>query len=908
MAVIENKFVCDLLKPVQAQALKGNVFSLDNLGSRISVLIYENGQPTTISGSITANCILPDGEGSTVNVNGGLTTENGGSKAYVDIPQSCLLIPGVLKIAIKCTSSGVITTLAAIVANVYMTKTDNVITPSQQIINDWNEEISAAIATQNATIASQGQQITDIKSAITQFGCVEIPYTKNQYCNLSSSPITLSDGKPVGVNTTDNVQWGYISCQPGDRFTVSGQGYNNARLWAFVALDGTILLKSSSGITETEKIVIAPAGATLFITNTYNTGVSFKGLTYSRKDKYVQNPVNLFDPDYFVKNANSNDFSTLTVSKTGVTLTAASAGSNRKIYTYLKLKANTEYIFRVQKHTTAGLGFIQADESSDGGKTYSSSPVISLLSSSSYDDRLYETTFTTTTGDIRINFYVSGSTSATGSIVYSNIMLCEKANDPGFFVPYVTADDYYAQGLLKNMPAEMDYALDKTGYIAIQKSDIIQGSYSRDGSVVTNSTRIRLKNLTPISVGDKIIFSPGTRANQMLIAFVNNNMYIVETSYFSTATEYTSTISGFVMLLFKHRVGSSDVDVTPDEYDASVRIEYATQFDCGKEKYNGEMFRINYADAIPYPEQKANTYSVSYTDIIAKYDSIKERITSLYSDVATNVPKPITVTKTNLQLTDSGYQMYKYTFTPAYPEKTVYIIAGTHGNEYEGIYCLYNMVKAIYTDMYGYPQLREFRDKVKLVLIPVVNPYGFEHNCKKNGDGQNIYEQYNDGTTQSKEIISVKSVFSSETIDYFMDMHTDPYNSTSSKNCYGFALVDSVTYPVLYKEIMRFRDIIYNEFNMQSKYISDGKDIIVGRISSINGNNSVSYAERNNIPANVVEVSTGFGWGGYDDDFDHYVPPNYPSFADYGSSDMVRICTDFYTNVLLDMCGKLLGV
>ena len=164
MAVIENRFVCDLSKPVQAQALKGNVFSLDNLGSRLSVLIYENGQPATISGSITANCILPDG--STVNVNGGLTTENGGSKAYVDVPQSCLLIPGILKIAIKCTSSSVITTLAAIVANVYMTKTDNVITPSQQIITDWNAEISSAIATQNAAIATQDGKIDDLKNAM----------------------------------------------------------------------------------------------------------------------------------------------------------------------------------------------------------------------------------------------------------------------------------------------------------------------------------------------------------------------------------------------------------------------------------------------------------------------------------------------------------------------------------------------------------------------------------------------------------------------------------------------------------------------------------------------------------------------------------------------------------------------
>ena len=197
MALVENRFVCDLSKPVQAQALKGNVFSLDNLGSRLSVLIYNNGQPATISGSVTANCILPDG--STVNVNGVLTTENGGSKAYVDVPQSCLLIPGILKIAIKCISSSVITTLAAIVANVYMTKTDNVITPSQQVITDWNSEISAAIATQNAAIANQDTKIDVLKSAISSEEKVLQSYNSavtllNGYYNASTGVFVENSG------------------------------------------------------------------------------------------------------------------------------------------------------------------------------------------------------------------------------------------------------------------------------------------------------------------------------------------------------------------------------------------------------------------------------------------------------------------------------------------------------------------------------------------------------------------------------------------------------------------------------------------------------------------------------------------------------------------------------------------
>ena len=219
MAVVENRFVCDLSKPVQAQALKGNVFSLDNLGSRLSVLIYDNGQPATISGSITANCILPDG--STVNVNGSLTTENGGSKAYVDVPQSCLLIPGILKIAIKCTSSSVITTLAAIVANIYMTKTDNVITPSQQIIDDWNAEISAAIAGQNAQISDlknalnlnkestekNFEQITGNKGLVFVTGYYKI-YSDNTVVDLSAP------------SSNSNYVCALCPCSYGDKFTI----------------------------------------------------------------------------------------------------------------------------------------------------------------------------------------------------------------------------------------------------------------------------------------------------------------------------------------------------------------------------------------------------------------------------------------------------------------------------------------------------------------------------------------------------------------------------------------------------------------------------------------------------------------------------------------------------------------
>ena len=202
MAKIETYFDCDLKKAVQVQSLNGNVFSLDNNGNRIGVRIFDNGVKTTVTGTVTGRAILADN--STVNLNGGLTTVNGQSVAYVDVPQGALLIPGTIKITIQLTASGVITTLAAILSTVYQTKTDNVITPSAQVIADWNAEISSAIQTQNATIASaiatQDAQISDLKSALTTTENA-IAYTDFE---MEQGSITDNAGRTYNNNKTSS--------------------------------------------------------------------------------------------------------------------------------------------------------------------------------------------------------------------------------------------------------------------------------------------------------------------------------------------------------------------------------------------------------------------------------------------------------------------------------------------------------------------------------------------------------------------------------------------------------------------------------------------------------------------------------------------------------------------------------
>lgn len=275
MAVIENRFVCDLSKPVQAQALKGNVFSLDNLGSRLSVLVYDNGQPATISGSVTANCILPDG--STVNVNGGLTTEGDGSKAYVDVPQSCLLIPGILKIAIKCTSSSVITTLAAIVANVYMTKTDNVITPSQQIITDWSQQIAAEMQAVEDASAAQDAKIDDLKISLNGYtGIQRVTMTYEKVINLNVSSIDFSN---ITYVDRAGCSCAVISVNKGDKITITAEGVGNYRAWGHFKSDGTKLGIAASGESVTNFVKEASNDGYIVINDAQGRDLSFYGIS-----------------------------------------------------------------------------------------------------------------------------------------------------------------------------------------------------------------------------------------------------------------------------------------------------------------------------------------------------------------------------------------------------------------------------------------------------------------------------------------------------------------------------------------------------------------------------------------------------------------------------------------------------
>ena len=152
MAVIETWLQTDLKKPVQVKQLGGHLFSADNQGNLIGVVIKDNGIPAEgLSGGVFGYAIRPDNE--TVVIEGTLS----GNRASILLPASCYAIVGPISIVIKLGT----TTIGACTGNVYRTTTDTIVDPGS-VIPDISELLAkiadCEAATVRANTASDGAE------------------------------------------------------------------------------------------------------------------------------------------------------------------------------------------------------------------------------------------------------------------------------------------------------------------------------------------------------------------------------------------------------------------------------------------------------------------------------------------------------------------------------------------------------------------------------------------------------------------------------------------------------------------------------------------------------------------------------------------------------------------------------
>lgn len=151
MAVIETWFEQDLQKPVKVRYIDGNLFSHNGNGNRIGVIVTNNGDPVTLTGTVSGYAVLADG--TTVPCTGSIS----GNKASILVPAAAYS-PGSILISIFLTDGTTVTTLAALSSSVIMARTGNQIDPGS-VVTDWTNTINAAMQSVETAAANLGNII-----------------------------------------------------------------------------------------------------------------------------------------------------------------------------------------------------------------------------------------------------------------------------------------------------------------------------------------------------------------------------------------------------------------------------------------------------------------------------------------------------------------------------------------------------------------------------------------------------------------------------------------------------------------------------------------------------------------------------------------------------------------------------
>lgn len=286
MAQNETWLNHDLSSAVKVQYLDGNLFSMDNAGNLIGVILTKDGVAYSGGGTVSANVIRADG--GTVAVTGALS----GNVATVVLPQAAYAVPGVASVVVKLTASGEVTTIGAVVANVYESTTSTTIDPGtiipsiQTLVNQINTAVSSIPADYSAlwtslapafssstaytsgqyvtydgglyrfvtdhaagswsssdvTAAKLGNDISDLKSAITQFETISIKVESGSW-NSSFEKIAQNRRiRSVGILPKELIKSITVPSGYQANFTYMDKNYAYINYTAWK--EGTIVLDS----------------------------------------------------------------------------------------------------------------------------------------------------------------------------------------------------------------------------------------------------------------------------------------------------------------------------------------------------------------------------------------------------------------------------------------------------------------------------------------------------------------------------------------------------------------------------------------------------------------------------------------------------------------------------------------
>ena len=241
------------------------------------------------------------------------------------------------------------------------------------------------------------------------------------------------------------------------------------------------------------------------------------------------------------------------------------------------------------------------------------------------------------------------------------------------------------------------------------------------------------------------------------------------------------------------------------------------------------------------------------------------------------------VTETELGKASDGQSIYLYDFKPARitnqrkPIPKVIIVAGQHGWEKANVYGLYYFVGNLLNRWTQHPVLEYLRNHVELMIVPVVNTYGFDNLTYTNANGVNINRNYSYNWVLLEDTTSNQyggaEPFDQPESQIIRDLILANKQAALVIDCHSCHHYNPETIEELtYLGVVSNTDIYYNRmldvashhlarmsahFNLD--YEMNQPDVIMGFLTKSTGNGIMrTWVTDNNIVGVLVEGLQGF--------------------------------------------------
>ena len=187
-------------------------------------------------------------------------------------------------------------------------------------------------------------------------------------------------------------------------------------------------------------------------------------------------------------------------------------------------------------------------------------------------------------------------------------------------------------------------------------------------------------------------------------------------------------------------------------------------------------------------------------------------VDNLYEPLRNRYPDYISRTTIGKDATGK-YNMYCYEFAPENYETTIFINGGTHGDEGVGYFGLAKCMELIANATPENPLLYTMRQKVRFVVIPLVNVWSVSNNHSRyNGNSQDINRDYQYLTQQESQNVMACFRQYANDIKVAMDFHianASPYDAAVYFNFINYSDNAVVNYKTTNHMYQRYKELGY---------------------------------------------------------------------------------------------------